>query len=78
MEGKTDDLSQRSRAAIGALLSVIDINFTNLHRLKSDIPDRFLCKEVIETAFATKNPKELTPPILKQIGSEFNASVALV
>jgi hypothetical protein len=69
------ELSQRSKAAIGALLSVIDINFTNLHRLKSDIPDHYLCKELIETAFASKSPKDLTPALLKQISSDFNSTV---
>jgi hypothetical protein len=75
MAEKLEDFSQRSRAAIGALLSVIDINFTNLFRLKTDIPDHYLCKEIIETAFGSKNPKDFTPVLLKQIAADFNQSV---
>lgn len=75
MAEKTCDLEERSRVALGALLSTIDINPSNLHRLKADIPDQYICKQLIEVAFAQKQPRDLSPAFIKQVSSQTKLNV---
>ena len=77
MAEKACDLNDRSRVALGALLSTIDINPSNLFRLKVDIPEQYLCKQLIEVAFAKRQPKDLSPAMLKQISSQAKLNVMI-
>lgn len=66
MTEKATEFDERGKTALGALLSTLDINPANLYRLVNDIPNHFLCKHLIEVAFAGKTPKDLPPALIKE------------
>lgn len=76
MTEKANDFDERSKVALGALLATLDINPANLYRLKTEIPNHYLCKHLIDIAFAGKTAKDLSPALIKEVTENIKVNVS--
>ena len=62
--------TEEQQAALGALLSVLDINPVNLLKLKDDVPEGFVCRHFIQTAFRGLSAKDLSGQEWRRLAAE--------